>query len=311
MSEDTKKIDWSTPCWKEMLVYQRKAIWHKDSLDRMATWLGLKPGITLADVGCGLGHLGYTYWPYFGQGGRYFGIDASPALVSDAAKAAKDWAVGGRFWFAAGDAYSLPLPDGLADVTMCQALLIHLDHPERALVEMVRVTRPGGLIVCHEPDNVSRRVGGLYSSLPQLDIEDQLLVAKVNLICNKGRIALALGDSSFGAKVPHLMKCLNLTDIRIRNNDKVAFLEPTYGSSNQAILLEKIKKGFFDAERQEVMRNRERNEFLAGGGDPKEYERYLEIDNRALAVMQRQIADGTYFMCTAQDFYVVRGTKPA
>ncbi len=311
MSEDTENIDWSTPCWKEMLVYQRKAIWHKDTLDRMAAWLGFKPGITLADVGCGLGYLGYTYWPYFGQGGRYYGVDASPALILDAANAAKGWATGGEFQFAAGDAYRLPLPEGLADVTTCQTLLIHLDEPERALAEMVRVTKPGGLIVCHEPDNVSRRVGGLYSSLPQLDIEDHLLVAKVSLICNKGRIALGLGDNSFGGKVPHLMKRLDLTDIQIRNNDKVAFLEPPYENPNQAILLEKIKKQFFDTERQEVMRNRERKEFLARGGDLKEYERYLEIDNRALAVMRRQIADGEYFMCTAQDFYVVKGTKPA
>lgn len=294
-----------------MLLYQRKAIWHKDTLDRVASWLGLKPGITLVDIGCGLGYLGYTYWPYFGEGGRYYGIDASPALILDAANAARAWAAGGEFQFTAGDAYHLPLPEDFADVTTCQALLIHLDEPERALAEMVRVTKPGGLIVCHEPDNVSRRVGGLYSSLPQLDIEDHLLVAKVNLICSKGQMALGLGDRSFGGKVPHLMKQLNLTDIQIRNNDKVAFLEPPYESSDQAILLEKIKKGFFDAERQEVLRNRERKEFLAGGGDPKEYERYLEIDNKALAVMQQQIADGEYFMCTAQDFYVVKGTKPA
>jgi SAM-dependent methyltransferase len=311
MSENTKNIDWSTPCWKEMLVYQRKAIWHKDTLDRMAAWLGLEPGMTVADVGCGLGYLGYTYWPYFGQGGQYYGVDASPALLLDATNAARSWATGGKFQFTAGDAYHLPFPDDLADVTMCQALLIHLNQPERALAEMVRVTKPGGLVVCHEPDNVSRRVGGLYSSLPQLDIEDHLLVAKVSLICNKGRIALGQGDNSIGAKIPHLMKRLNLTDIQIRNNDKVAFLEPPYESPQQAILLEKIKKGFFDAERQEIMRNRERKEFLAGGGDPKEYERYREIDDRALALMQRQIENREFFMCTAQDSYVVKGTKPA
>jgi SAM-dependent methyltransferase len=311
MSEDGRSIDWSARCWKEMLVYQRKAIWHKDTLDRMAAWLGLKPGMTLADVGCGLGYLGYTYWQYFGRGGRYYGVDASPALLQDAANGARDWATGGEFRFTAGDAYQLPLCDDLADVAACQTLLIHLDQPERALAEMVRVTKPGGLVVCHEPDNVSRRVGGLYSSLPHLDIEDHLLVAKVNLICNKGRIELRLGDRSVGCKVPHLMKSLGLTDIQVRNNDKVAFLEPPYESPSQAILIEKIKKDFFDAERQQIMRNQEKKEFIAGGGDLSEYERYLEIDNRILAVMRRQIEDGEYFMCTAQDFYVVKGTKPA
>jgi ubiquinone/menaquinone biosynthesis C-methylase UbiE len=292
-----------------MLIYQRKAIWHEDTLKLMAAWLGLRPGITLVDVGCGLGYLGFTYWPFFGQGGHYCGIDASQSLLSDAAKAAQDWATGGRFSFAAGDAYSLPIAGGFADVTTCQALLIHLDKPERALAEMVRVTEPGGLVVCHEPDNVSRRMGGLYSSLPQLDIDDHVLAAKVSLLCKKGRIALGLGDNSVGREVPHLMKKLNLVDVQIRNNDKVAFLEPPYESADQAILSEKIKKGFFEAGRQEIMRNRERKEFLAGGGDPKDYERYLEIDESALAVMQQQIAAGEFFMCTAQDFYVAKGRK--
>ncbi|WP_369216238.1 class I SAM-dependent methyltransferase [Streptomyces flavofungini] len=44
------------------------------------------------------------------------------------------------------DGYLLPLRDGVADVTFSSNVLEHVDDPQTFLSEMVRVTRPGGLI---------------------------------------------------------------------------------------------------------------------------------------------------------------------
>jgi SAM-dependent methyltransferase len=134
VDEDTDRIDWSEECRKQMLVYQRKAMWLEDTLDKLAAWIGLKPGMTAVDVGCGLGHMGYTFWPYLGESGKYFGVDTTPDLLKDAEKTAIEWAEGGEVSFKVGDAYDLPLADGFADLVMCQALLIHLARPERALI---------------------------------------------------------------------------------------------------------------------------------------------------------------------------------
>ena len=44
------------------------------------------------------------------------------------------------------DGYLLPLADGVTDVTFSSNVLEHVDDPQTFLSEMVRVTRPGGLI---------------------------------------------------------------------------------------------------------------------------------------------------------------------
>lgn len=46
----------------------------------------------------------------------------------------------------AGDGYRLPFPDGVADLTFSSNVLEHVPEAEPFLEEMVRVTRPGGLI---------------------------------------------------------------------------------------------------------------------------------------------------------------------
>ena len=187
MSTDSKKTDWAKGRWKEMLIEQRKFMWREDTLDMLAAWLGLRHGMTAVDVGCGLGYLGYTYWPYFGEDGHYIGVDVSSNLVKDATEAAKEWAVGGEASFVAGDAYNLPFPDDSADLVMCQVVLMHLEKPELALAEMVRVAKPGGLVMCKEPDNMSQMLAMQYNSLPELDMDDKILSMKMTLIGNKGR----------------------------------------------------------------------------------------------------------------------------
>ncbi|NIN01527.1 MAG: methyltransferase domain-containing protein [candidate division Zixibacteria bacterium] len=310
MSGDESKIDWSDKCWKEMLIYQRKSMWLEDTLDKVAAWLGLKPGMTALDVGCGLGYLGHTFWPYFGKGSQYFGVDANPELLKDAEEAAKEWAKEGEARFVQAHAYSIPLDDDLADLVMCQGLLMHLEKPEKALAEMIRVARPGGLITCIEPDSLSALLEQWYWSLPELTTEEKLLFKKVALMSNEGSIKLGQGDGSIGNKVPFMMSKLGLVDIRIRQNDAVCYIEPPYEGPRQKDLLDNVKKQWLDEDRRKAWTDRQRRHFLAGGGDSAEYDRYLQVQERNMQAFRQQIKDGQYSVCGSGHIYVIKGRKP-
>jgi len=305
------KIDWSEERWKEMLVYQRKYMWFEDTLDKLAIWLDLKPGMTAVDVGCGLGYLGYTYWLYYGKGGRYFGVDISNELAQDAKKASKDWAVSGEAFFITGDVYKLPFPDDFADCVMCQALLMHLEKPELALAEMIRVAKPGGLIMCHEPDNLSAALEKGHSSIPELDLEEQLLSSKTVIISNKGRIKLGRGDQGIGPKIPMMMKKMGLEEIDLRLNDRVFHLEPPYESPIQKHHLESVKKRWLPENEKnfQFWLERERDEFIAGGGQPEEYDRILKVVDRVRSIYRQQIENKEFFFCGTSHLYVIKGRK--
>lgn len=50
-----------------------------------------------------------------------------------------------------GDAYALPYADASVDAIHCEAVLEHLEHPEKALQEMYRVARPGAPVYLATP----------------------------------------------------------------------------------------------------------------------------------------------------------------
>lgn len=48
----------------------------------------------------------------------------------------------------------IPLPNASFDVALATEVLEHIDGPEKTLVQMARVVRPGGLLMCSVPNNM-------------------------------------------------------------------------------------------------------------------------------------------------------------
>jgi SAM-dependent methyltransferase len=104
----------------------------------------LRPGMRLLDVGCGPGAITIGLAEAVAPG-EVTGLDLQPAQVERARALAAEHGVA-NVWFAHGDAYALPFPDASFDAVYAHTLLAHLSEPSRALREMYRVLRPGGVV---------------------------------------------------------------------------------------------------------------------------------------------------------------------
>lgn len=107
-------------------------------------YLQVGPGTRLLDIGCGPGLL---LGNALDRGASAWGIDLSEAALVMASRHAP----GARV--ALCNAESLCYPDHFFDCLTCIGVFEHTLHPDRALAEMRRVTKPDGRICCMVPNN--------------------------------------------------------------------------------------------------------------------------------------------------------------
>ena len=108
----------------------------------------LAPGDDLIDVGCGPGTITCDLARLVAPG-RVVGVDAAVAVVEEARTLATDTP---GVTFEVADLFALPFPDDSFDVVHAHQVLQHVADPVRALVEMRRVCRPGGLVAARDSD---------------------------------------------------------------------------------------------------------------------------------------------------------------
>jgi SAM-dependent methyltransferase len=93
------------------------------------------------DVGCGTGSLAAEI-ARRGPGRRVIGLDiAQPYLTYARARHALS-----NLYFELGDAGSLPCAEGSFAASLAQLVLTFVPNPQQVAAEMVRVTRPGGVV---------------------------------------------------------------------------------------------------------------------------------------------------------------------
>jgi len=98
--------------------------------------------ITL-DVACGPGTVVIAFAR---RVRRAEGVDATEAMLAEARRLAAAAGVENVGWHR-GDVYALPFAAAAFDIVSCRFAFHHLEAPEAAFAEMVRVCRPGGRIV--------------------------------------------------------------------------------------------------------------------------------------------------------------------
>ena len=224
----------------ELFGEQRDFWWNRDFLDLMALRWRLNEASSLADIGCGLAHWSRLLYPYLRPPARLAGVDREPRWVVEAPqhfcrafpKVASD-----LISFHQGDATRLPLPDNSFDVVTCQTLLMHLPQPLEALREMLRILRPGGLLICVEPNNLWNYLA--FTSLTE-DEPVEVLVRRFEfwLRQHRGRMVAGRGNHSIGDLLPGYFGQLGLREIAVYQADRPAPLFPPYNAPAQKALVE-------------------------------------------------------------------------
>ena len=107
-------------------------------------WLNVPSGAQWLDVGCGTGTLVHTILDtVYPQ--AVLGIDSSEGYIEFVRKEVQD----PRVAFRLGDAQGLPVKSGAYDAVVSGLVLNFIPKPGRALSEMIRAVRIGGIVAAY------------------------------------------------------------------------------------------------------------------------------------------------------------------
>lgn len=147
----------------------------------------LEPGLSVLDCGCGPGSITLGIAQAVAPGATV-GVDFGESQIARA-KAGVSATSLRNVSFQTADCYSLPFPAASFDRVFSHALFEHLNEPVRAMEELRRVLKPGGIIGLCSPD-----WGGFILSPPS-DALTQAILGYKTLQTRNG------GDVEAGRKI--------------------------------------------------------------------------------------------------------------
>jgi len=118
--------------------------WSRLVANQFLQWLAIPPGLDWLDVGCGTGALTETILRE-ADPARVVGVDPSAAFVAHAAAHVTD----PRATFRIGDAQALPVSADEMNVSVAGLVINFVPDQRKAVAEMARATKPGGIIAAY------------------------------------------------------------------------------------------------------------------------------------------------------------------
>lgn len=281
--------------------------WNPDYIELIGRRLAFDQVHEVLDVGCGVGHWAQVLAAALPADAQVIGVDRDRLWVEKATERAAAFGISHRFQYRLSDAQTLPFPDASFDLVTCQTVLIHIADPRAVIAEMARVTRPGGLVLAAEPNNVSTSL--VLNSIAFNDpVEEILSGVRLQLTCERGKAALGEGNNSVGDVVPGLFVASGLTDVAVFLNDKTNAFLPPYDTPGQRAMLEERQdfeaRDFWIWNRNDTFRY-----FLAGGGLEDQFDALWKSATGGVERFEKAIANRTYSHSGAALNYLVAGRK--
>jgi SAM-dependent methyltransferase len=169
--------------------------------------IGVDAGSAAIDVGCGVLGVVHVLAERIGRTGRVVGLDREPRMIESGRELAaqQDLAVE----FIEADATATGLDDRSFDLVHARTLLLNVQNPQQIVAEMVRITRPGGVVVVQEPD------AGAWSCDPPHPAFDILRAAILRAYRRTGR------DFNIGRRIARMLRDAGLGDVQVRATARV------------------------------------------------------------------------------------------
>lgn len=138
---------------------------------------GLQPGMTVFELGCGIGHTAIMLANYVGEKGRVIAVDNSEEQLEIAREEAESQGIQ-NIEFIQHDAYELASLDITYDFIFTRWVLMHLSNPQRVIEAIYGKLNPGG-IICFQTGHLKNL--GLFSFPPKTVISQwyELFVSRI------------------------------------------------------------------------------------------------------------------------------------
>jgi ubiquinone/menaquinone biosynthesis C-methylase UbiE len=127
----------ATEKWKAKSAFMGRAV-----TEALVEYAQPQPGMQVLDLACGTGEPGISVAHRVATHGRVTAVDQSPELLKVAAQRATDRGLT-NFETQPADAHKLPFPNHSFDLATCRFGVMFFADPERAMVELRRVLKPG------------------------------------------------------------------------------------------------------------------------------------------------------------------------
>lgn len=218
-----------------------------------STFLDIRPGLKIVDVGCGPGDF-TRYLAKLSKGNsKILGIDSNPKSIKAALADTKRARLSHVISYKIGDAYKIPVDDNYADLACCRTLLMHLTDPLKVVKELTRITRPGGSVVAVE-------LGKMSSYYDPNDESFSRLADQAWQAWTKGLRKLEGKDFRIGEKLPGIFQRAGLANI------KAEAQSDSYLTSDPRRKLDDVKDSLrFSLSMFRERMEKDRKYFLAGG----------------------------------------------
>jgi ubiquinone/menaquinone biosynthesis C-methylase UbiE len=197
--------------------------------ERMLELCPTRNGSTVLDIGCGLGGEATRIARRVSKTGMVYGVDVSEALITEARRRTKELDLAPQFRVCG--ARGLTFKDGSFDVCRAERVFTLSRKSGTAVVEMARVTRPGGHVIVFDFDYGARFIDSDFAPMAR-HIEA--------LLASEPR------NPAIGRELPHLMRRAKLKTDAVEPmtlTSTVAIARQIYA----AALSKGIKTGVFTA----------------------------------------------------------------